>query len=173
MVQLSKPSAQDRVANLMCGSGTILVERLLAGSTQTALGVDISPEAIAAARVNASAAAVNDRIKLLTADITSDEWLTAGPFDCIYADPPWGDKSGDHALNEDLHLLLLERAYRGAANGARLVVLTHEIRIMERCLHRTSGLWQLASQTRVFQKGHHPRIYVLTRQNQQAGASIR
>lgn len=135
--------------NLMCGSGTILVERLLAGPARAGVGIDLSAEAIAAARANAAAAGVADRVKLLPGDVDSDGWLATGPYDCIYADPSWGDK---HSLNEDLHLRLLERAHRGAAAGARLVVLTHEIRITERCLRKASGLWRLDSETKVSQK---------------------
>lgn len=168
MVRLSKPHANDRVANLMCGSGTILVERLLAGPARGAVGIDISREAISAAEANVSAAGLSGRIKLMAGDIGQDSWLADGPYDCLYADPPWGDKSGKHSENEDLHRTLLERAHAGAAEGARLVILTHEIRIMERCLRRASALWRLESQTRVFQKGHHPRIYVLTREGRRA-----
>jgi tRNA (guanine6-N2)-methyltransferase len=162
MVRLSKPRVDDRVMNLMCGSGTILVERLLAGRARSAAGIDISCQAISAAEANVSAAGLTGRINLMVGDIRQDSWLKNGPYDCIYADPPWGDKSGKHSENEDLHLTLLERAHVGAAKGARLLVLTHEIRIMERCLRRASALWRLESETRVLQKGHHPRIYVLS-----------
>lgn len=173
MVRLSKPRANDRVANLMCGSGTILVERLLAGPARGAVGVDVSREAISAAEANVATAGLSGRVNLMVGDIAEDIWLKDGPYECIYADPPWGDKSGKHSENEDLHLMLLERAYAGAAKGARLVVLTHEIRVMERCLRRVNGLWRLKSETRVFQKGHHPRIYVLTREGHQAVSSER
>ena len=54
------------------------------------------------------------------------------------ADPPWGGLIGEHATNESLHLALLERAREAAAPGARFLVLTHEIRQMERCLRRTA-----------------------------------
>jgi tRNA (guanine6-N2)-methyltransferase len=166
MVRLSKPRPDDRVANLMCGSGTLLVERLLAVPARTAMGVDISREAVAAAGANVSAAGLAGRVSLIVGDLGEDRWLEGGPYDCVFADPPWGDKSGQHGENEELHHLLLTRAYTGAAGGARLVVLTHEIRIMERCLRGASALWRLESQTRVFHKGHHPRIYVLRREDQ-------
>lgn len=173
MVRLSTPRPDDRVANLMCGSGTILVERLLAGPARGAVGIDISREAISAAEANVSAAGLSGRINLMVGDIGHDNWLDDGPYDCIYADPPWGDKSGRHSENEELHLTLLERAYAGAAEGARLLVLTHEIRIMERCLRSASSLWRLKSETRVFQAGHHPRIYLLTRVGRRTGSSDR
>lgn len=155
MVRLSEPAPADRVANLMCGSGTILIERLLAGPARSAVGVDIDPAAIAAAQENSAGLDV----ELHTADIA--DW-TGGPFDVIFADPPWGDKTGTHSANEALHDLLLRKAYDLAAT--RLVVLTHEIRIMQRCLRRVDR-WGVRRELRVFAKGHHPRIYVLERRN--------
>ncbi|MGH3933435.1 MAG: methyltransferase domain-containing protein, partial [Pseudonocardiaceae bacterium] len=104
MVRLSQPRPDDRVVNLMCGSGTILVERLLAVPIRRAIGIDISPEAIAVAQANVSAAGLSDRISLLAGNIGHDRWLAGGPYDCIYADPPWGDNSGKHSENEDLHV---------------------------------------------------------------------
>jgi tRNA (guanine6-N2)-methyltransferase len=163
MVRLSGPRPADKVANLMCGSGTILIERLLAGPVGSAVGVDVEPEAVEAARANLAAAGQTSNATLVTGDIRDDAWLAAGPYDALFADPPWGDKSGDHVVGEQVHAELLDRAYAAAARQARLVVVTHEIRIMERCLQRAERLWRLRSQTRVFHKGHHPRIYVLDR----------
>jgi len=34
---------------------------------------------------------------------------------------------------------------------------------MERCLAEASSQWESRQTVRVFQKGHHPRIYLLTR----------
>jgi tRNA (guanine6-N2)-methyltransferase len=173
MALLSEPRAADRVVNLMCGSGTLLIERLLAGRAQRAVAVDIAPEAIKACTANVAAAGLADRVELLTEDIRQDAWLGLGPFDCLLADPPWGDKSGGHEANEELHRILLERAHQAAAKRARLLVLTHEIRIMERVLRQTAGLWRLQSETRVFHKGHHPRIYLLIREDSSSPAGGR
>ncbi|GIJ54974.1 methyltransferase domain-containing protein [Virgisporangium aurantiacum] len=151
----------DRVVNLMCGSGTLLIERLLAGPARRAVGVDHDPDMLAACAENLAAAGVH--ADLVKADVTATDWQDAGPFDVLLADPPWGTLVGDHAGNEDLHLDLLRRAAEAAAPRARLAVLTHEIKRMERCLRRTENLWQVATVTRVFQKGHHPRVYVLNR----------
>jgi tRNA (guanine6-N2)-methyltransferase len=163
MVALSEPRPADRVVDLMSGSGTILIERLLAAKSAGALGVDLDAEAVAAAQINLTTSGQAEHARLLVGDIGDDDWLADGPFDVLFADPPWGDKSGDHAVAEQVHEELLDRAYRGAAKRARLVLLTHEIRIMERLLQQHEQQWRLRSQTRVFHKGHHPRIYLLDR----------
>jgi tRNA (guanine6-N2)-methyltransferase len=81
------------------------------------------------------------RARLVRADIAEDSWAASGPFDVIMADPPWGTLTGSHDTNEALYLALLQRARAVAAPGARLAVLTHEIRVMERCLRRASQQW--------------------------------
>jgi 23S rRNA G2445 N2-methylase RlmL len=161
VVALARPRPDDRVVNLMCGSGTLLIERLLAAPARVAVAVDRDPRAVAAAEANLRAAGVRERVRLLRADIAAADWFAAGPYDLLLADPPWGTLVGDHATNETLYARLLARARQAAAPGARFAVLTHEIRLMERCLARASTGWRVESVTRVFQKGHHPRIYLL------------
>ena len=161
MARLTRPRRTDRIANLMCGSGTLLIERLLAGPARLAIGVDRDRAVLDACRENLAAAGLRDRTLLVRCDVADDAWARHGPFDVLLADPPWGTLVGDHTSNQALYATLLEVAHRAAAPGARLAVLTHELRLMERCLERHRGLWDLQGVTRVYQKGHHPRIYLL------------
>jgi tRNA (guanine6-N2)-methyltransferase len=162
MAILSAPDPRDRIANLMCGSGTLMIERLLAGPASSCLGVDLDEGMLAACAGNIRAADLAHRVTLMRGDSTESAWTCRGPFDAMLADPPWGALVGDHRTNEALHLALLQRTREAARPGARLVLLTHEVRRMERCLRMTDDLWRVDSITRVFQKGHHPRIYLLT-----------
>lgn len=164
MVRLGGVRDEDRVLNLMCGSGTLLVERLLAGPAASAVGVDVSPEALDAARTNLAAARV--RAPLVAADVLTSTpgpggpW-EAGAFDLVLVDPPWSGLHGDHATAVDVHAGVLRAARAAAAPGARCVVVTHEVKVMERCLREASALWSVRDTLRVFAKGHHPRVYVL------------
>ena len=101
----------------------------------------------------------------MSAQVLQGDALAAvpGAFDLLLADPPWGTLHGSHETNATLHAGLLTAAYEAAAPGARLVVLTHEIKIMERAVRDADALWHVRDQVRVFAKGHHPRIYVLDR----------
>jgi tRNA (guanine6-N2)-methyltransferase len=158
MVRLGGVSPDDRVLNLMCGSGTLLVERLLAGPAAAAVGVDIAPDAVAASSANLDAAGVDAQV--LLGDALA---AVPGAFDLLLADPPWGTLHGSHESNAALHAGLLAAAHAAAAPGARLVVLTHEIKIMERAVRDADASWRVRDEVRVFAKGHHPRIYVLDR----------
>jgi len=152
------------VANLMCGSGTLLIERLALGPAAAAVAVDSDPAVLAACAQNLRAAGQDSRVTVVEGDIAGDGWARHGPFDLLLADPPWGTLMGTHAASEQLHAGLLDRAHATAAPGARLAVLTHEVRIMEHCLRQAAAQWAQQDVLRVFHKGHHPRIYLLTRQ---------
>jgi predicted RNA methylase len=163
LVELTEPAPDDRFVNLCCGSGTILVERLARGVPAQAVGCDLDPDAVAATQANLRAARLKGRVDLWTADATAlaDR---AGPasFDKLCVDLPWGTLVGSHDDNATLYPRVLAEAARIATGTARLVVLTHEIRLFER-VRRAEGSWRIDDEIRVFQKGHHPRIYLLAR----------
>lgn len=162
MVRLAQVRPEDRVLNLMCGSGTLLVERLLAGPAQAAVGVDTAPAALDAARANLAAARVRATVATADALAPLPEGLAGdGPFDLVLVDPPWSGLHGAHAHAADVHAGVLRAARAAAAPHARCVVVTHEVKVMERCLRDAAGLWTVRQTLRVFAKGHHPRVYVL------------
>src|SRR6266536_1144258 len=99
MVELSRPRASDRVLNLMCGSGTILVERLAHGPAALAAGCDLDAaglaDAAALARMDATALALRDvACKVLLADL------------------PYGHRMGTHEANAALYPAVLAEAAR-------------------------------------------------------------
>ena len=163
MVRLGGVDAEERVLNLMCGSGRSWSSGspshprpMRSGST--------CPPTPSRPRRRTSARARRDA-RLLRADCTGPELTEAvgTGWDLLLADPPWGTLHGTHATNAEVHAGMLQAAYDVAAPGARFVVLTHEVKVMERCLRDADALWRVRSTTRVFAKGHHPRIYVLDR----------
>lgn len=168
MVRLAGVQPDDRVLNLMCGSGTLLVERLLAGPAAAAVGIDVADDALTAARENLEAAGLTRRVALAQADaLAPSSWpadlLPGSSADVILADPPWGTLHGRHADAPAVHAGLLRAAHAVAAPGARLVVLTHEVKVMAAAVRDAADLWHAQPPVRVFAKGHHPRIHVLTR----------
>ncbi|WP_243738194.1 RNA methyltransferase [Cellulomonas shaoxiangyii] len=178
MTRLAGTRDDDRVLNLMCGSGTLLAERLLAAPAAASLGVDRAQPALDAARANLEAAGLlgrASRTALVRADATDaaavrdavDAHLAVDDrppaADLVLADPPWGTLHGSHAASPALHAGLLRGAHAVTAPGARLVVLTHEVKVMERVVREAADLWAPVTTTRVFAKGHHPRVHVLRR----------
>ncbi|UJP41528.1 RsmD family RNA methyltransferase [Cellulomonas palmilytica] len=167
MVRLAGVRDEDRVLNLMSGSGTLLVERLLAGAAASAVGIDTADAALTAARENLEAAGLTRKVTLVQADALDPSSWPAGPAtepaDLVLADPPWGTLHGSHADAPATHAGLLRAAHAASAPGARLVVLTHEVKVMEAAVRDAASLWRAHPPVRVYAKGHHPRIWLLDR----------
>lgn len=164
MVELSRPGPSDRVLNLMCGSGTLLVERLARAPAASALGCDLDLAALEGTRANLAAAGLTGATALARMDATR---LALGEdrFDVLLADLPYGHRMGSHEGNAALYPAMLEEAARVAAPGAAFLVLTHDLRLFERCLVPAGRWWQAERAVQVFQKGHHPVVHLLRRRS--------
>lgn len=170
MVELTDPAPSDRFLNLLSGSGTLLIERLALGAPERLVGVEIDDEVIAGAHANLRAARLKGRVEVVRGDATTLDAIDGvdfgdATFDTLCADLPWGTLVGTHDGNATLYPRLLAEAARVAAPGARFVVLTHEVRLFEQLLddRAIAAAWALEREVRVFQKGHHPRLYRLRR----------
>jgi tRNA (guanine6-N2)-methyltransferase len=168
MVELTEPRAGDRFANLASGSGTLLVERLLRCPAREVIGYETQPSAIAAAGDNLSAAGLQARAFLARADATRLPRPSAS-LDALVADLPYGHLVGSHAANAQLYPALLREAARVATEGARLVLLTQDIRLLEASLSAAAEVWAPERRLRVFQGGHRPLLVVLKRQSKPGG----
>jgi 23S rRNA G2445 N2-methylase RlmL len=162
LIELTQPRRNDHFLNLMCGSGTLLIERLQRGPVQLAFGGDLDVVALASARRNIAAARLSKQISLIQIDGCRSS-LPAAAFDVICADLPWGQLIGSHTDNTALYPALLAEASRLAAPGARLALLTHEIKLMEGLLKDETLPWALKDTLQVFQGGLRPKIYLMAR----------
>ena len=161
VLDLLRVGEEDSLLDMTCGSGTFLVEQLHAAVPARAVGVDLDPAALDAARAHQRAARRKGRIEWVEGDVRSVP-LEPG-FTRIVTNPPWGTLHGEHATNEELLAQLLDRAAELAAPEARLGMLTHEITRMHRVLETAPAGWRPVGEHRFFQKGHHPRLFLLER----------
>jgi tRNA (guanine6-N2)-methyltransferase len=168
MVSLTRPSPQDRVVNLACGSGTLLVERLALGPLCGAVGCDLDARVLACAQENLSASGHADAVVLVRCDAgrvpLPDRWATTA---C--ADLPFGMLVGSHQTNEQLYPRLLAEAGRLVRGGGTMVAITQEVRLFERVVVAQGDQWAVArvvplkvpASTR---SGYiRPRLYLLQR----------
>ena len=161
MVAMTAPGRTDSYVNLGCGTGTLLAERLAAGPTRRAVGVDVDSGTLDDASANLAAAGVLGDVVLLRGDAASLPHPPAS-FDVLTADLPYGTTMGSAEANDRLYPALLADAGRVAARGARFAVITHDIRRFESVLAEQTK-WRATKQIQVFQKGHHPKVWLLTR----------
>jgi len=163
MVELTNPQPQDAFFNMMCGTGTLLIERMLRGPVDAIAGCDSDPGVLEIAGVNIKAAGfTEDDIPLLLMDATQTD-LPDAAVDVIVIDPPWGHLVGSADMTAELYPAMLREAARIAAKDARLVVISHAIESFERTADEVSTLWELQDTFRVLQGGLHPRIYCFRR----------
>lgn len=158
---LTRPEPRDNYLNIGCGSGTLLIERLLHGPAQRAIGCDISPEALRCAALNIAAAQLTNRSELYNWDGTVLP-LPEASIDVITSDLPFGHLIGSHTENLALYPALLREAARVARPTARCAILSHEVHLLERLL-ADSTVWSIEEIIRVSLGGLYPRIFLLRR----------
>ncbi len=162
MMRMTQPAATDRVLNLACGSGTLLIERLFLAPARRAIGCDLDQEALQCAQRNLEAAGFAKAARL-------EQWdaallpLETGSVDVLCADLPFGQLIGSHRDNEALYPRIITEAARVAAPGARMCLLTHEVRLIERVFAQHASVWTLSTVVRVRTGGMMPRIYLAQR----------
>jgi 23S rRNA G2445 N2-methylase RlmL len=162
IMRLTRPSMTDGILNLVCGSATLMIERLELMPAKRLIGCDNSPYALGIARANLNAAKQMANIDLLQADVLA---LPFGSncFNILCADLPFGQLVGSHEENISLYPALLKEAARVGKIGAVFTVITHEVRLMEQLLQDNS-CWHVENVIKVSLRGLHPRIYQLRKQ---------
>lgn len=155
-------SEQDVFGDLMCGSGTLVIERMARGGAQAILAVDHSPAALDALTRHLRGARLPGRVEQVLADVSEmgrgDEW--AGRLTRIVVNPPWGELLGEHETNETLYREVLDAVDRLGTDDVRAGILTHDIRRFEGIV-ASDGRWRLLARPQFFAKGHRPRLFVL------------
>lgn len=160
-------SPTDRFADLMVGSGTLVIERMARGKAHQLVAVDASSQAMEVLERHLRAARQPGRVRSVEADVASvgfgdDEDIQPGSFTHLVANPPWGELLGDHEANETLYPTLLDAVDRLGTVDVRAGVLTHDIARFERVL-AADPRWRVAARPQFFAKGHRPRLFVLQR----------
>ncbi len=154
--ELANIKPHEVYLNAMCGSGTLLIEN---NKAKKLLGLDNSAEAIKCAKANLEKASV--QAKLFQTDALKMPFEN-GSIDLITADLPWGDATGKHSENASLYKEFLKESARACTKQARLIILTHELRIFENLI-RKQNIWKIKKELQVYHGGHYPKIYLLTK----------
>lgn len=160
MTQVAPMPDAATVVNLCSGASTIAIEHALLYPWHRVLAVDCSADALEAGGRNTSASGTDDSVQQVQADAGCAP-LPAALADRLYADLPFGRHVGSHEGNRRLYPAVLREAARLARADALFVVLTHEVKLIRRCLRQTS--WTIENETRINLRGLHPRLFVLKR----------
>lgn len=159
LVELTTPVRGDRFLNLMCGSGTIMIEALERFAAATMVGVDNSPTALTAAARNCAAAGVRERSLLLRADVRRLPFAD-GSFDKLCVDLPWGESVGTRQSNVSLYRDTFVESHRLCQADGKLVVYTQDEGAINALGQEVARDWQLLEERRFVQRGFQPRCRV-------------
>lgn len=161
MVCLLEPSDDDAFLNLMCGSGTIAIERALQGPAHRIVALDNDPEMTLITAEHADRAGVSDRVEVVQDDATGSA-LPDATFDSLAAVLPYGFRIGSHDANVDGYRAVLRESARVARPGARFALLTQELKLIESAIAEQDA-WSLRWSRRIWQGGHRPELCLLDR----------
>jgi len=145
-----------RVLDPFCGSGTLLVERERRGPCEQLVGIDISGQAVEAARENIKAAQ-SDRIRLICGDMRTAR--QEGVFDEVITNMPFGLRAGSHKENQTLYADFVDLLPGFLGAGGQFVLFTHEVSLLQRLLGGNK-LLAVASQLRIETGGLKPAAFI-------------
>ncbi|MEW6752867.1 MAG: methyltransferase domain-containing protein [Candidatus Latescibacterota bacterium] len=162
MVELTGPKPADRYLNVMCGGGTLLIERLLRQGARRAVGIDVSKAAVSASRENARAAGLADRIHLVRSDARTVGFPDAA-FDAVTGDLPYGEEHGSRASNAALYVEALREAARLCREGGAMVVLTQDKPSLRAAMPELTEVWKVIDERAIVQREFRPLCMTLRR----------
>jgi tRNA (guanine6-N2)-methyltransferase len=160
LVWLTRLRDADVFLDPMCGSGTILLERAVAGRYQQLVGGDSDPAAVAAALANFGPRHQPRRIERWDARALplADDSVTA-----IACNLPWGRQVGEKAAMPALYAAVLPEWARVLASGGRMVLLTSEWDVLKTELRARPELELEQTVANVEILGRRADIFVLTK----------
>lgn len=157
MIQiLFKTGAKGNILNLGSGSGTFLAEFGTSSTANEIWGLEIDPLLIDLSRKNLTH---KQQTRLIQGDFRKIP-LGSGSIDALISDLPFGQKVGTHQENLKLYPKILEEAYRVSRVSGKFLFITHEIKLISTLL-RENDSWYLEAEYPVVQRGLHPHIYLL------------
>lgn len=151
-------AARPNVLDPFCGSGALLFELERVSPGASLLGVDVSEQALSAARINAKAA--KSKASFVRKDIL--RFSPREPFDIVLGNMPFGNRVGTHATNEPLYRGFVKLLPMLLSPGGIAVLYTMEHRLLTACLQHEARLSVVTSmQTEA--GGLNPRVTVVRR----------
>jgi tRNA (guanine6-N2)-methyltransferase len=164
MVYLTQPEANDVFMDPMCGSGTIILERLFGGPSKEILGGDIDPDSVNAARQNMPQPKKGRQQRKLTIR----QWdarqlpLDEGYVDKVATNLPFGKQVGKAQNLEGLYNNIFAELQRVVKPGGRIVLLSSEYELVKTCIRAHSKL-QIVTGYSIATLGQWGRIHVVDR----------
>ncbi len=157
MVFLTEPDAHDVFLDPLCGSGTLLAERMLAGKYEQVLGGDVAGRHVEIARQNLDGLGKAWRVSRWDARKLP---LASESVDAVATNPPFGKQIGSRQDVEQLYPAVLAEVARVLKPGGRAVMLSSQYELLKEAVRQQPGL-EIVRGYSVAVLGEWGRIYLL------------
>jgi len=157
LVYLSDILKTDVFLDPMCGSGSIIIERALAGGYKKIIGADKNKKALKSAQKNISN--INQNIRTYHWDATNLP-LAKNSINKVVVDMPFGIRSGKHSKNIDLYFGFLKEMKRVLISGSKMIILSQEVSLINKGLAKMN-CFKVENKIRINLSGLKPMIFVL------------
>jgi 23S rRNA G2445 N2-methylase RlmL len=162
MVHLSQPDKDDVFLDPMCGSGTILLERVAAGPYRRLYGGDIDPERVEAAKQNLFQKEWVKAVLIRQWDVQALP-LNTYEVDKVVTNLPFGKQVGQKEGLARLYSAFFAELARVLKPNGRAVLLTSEYDLLKETMRQQPKL-EVVRGYSIAVLGHWGRIYIVERQ---------
>lgn len=157
MVLLTGPKDDDVFLDPMCGSGTLLAERMLAGKYRQVLGGDLVGRHVDIAQQNLAGLGEHWSVNRWDARKLP---LASASVDAVATNPPFGKQVGSRQEIEQLYPAVLAELARVLKPGGRAVILSSQYEFLKESVRQQRGL-EIVRGYSVAVLGEWGRIYLL------------
>jgi 23S rRNA G2445 N2-methylase RlmL len=165
MVYLSQPEPTDTFLDPLCGSGTILLERMAYGPYGQILGGDLVTDRVDAARRNLPKTRKGKKKE----NVDIRQWdaqnlpIDNGSVDKLVTNLPFGKQIAAGVNLEKLYASLFAEFERVVRPGGRIIILSSQYDLVKSCLRRRPFL-TIDTGYSISTLGRWGRIYIINRQ---------
>lgn len=146
------------VLDPFCGSGTMLIERNFAEKTKKLHGIDISQNAINAARTNLKESELNAKLT----KFDSTKFSSKIQYDEVVSNMPYGMRVGSHSENKNLYRNFIDKLPELIKLGGRAFLLTTEVKLLTFNVKINKKL-KILEEFKIDSGGLLPRFFVIER----------
>ncbi len=157
LYDLATPKKGDSMLNVMCGSGTILIEAFFRKKLTRIVGIDNNKEVLTLCEENIKNAKCSD-IEIFEMDACNLKFKD-NEFNFALLDFPWGENVGDKKDNLKLYTKTLNELRRVVKKGGKIGAISQDIHSLELAI-KSCNL-SITGRKKVWQGGFFPEIFIL------------
>ena len=157
LYDLAEPKKDDKLLNVMCGSGTILIEAGFRRKLSRIVGIDNDNNVLEMCKKHIENSKLTN-IEIFNMDARELNFED-DEFDIALSDFPWGENIGNIKDNFSLYNQTLKELSRVVKRGGNIGIITQDIKNLELVIKSLN--LKVIEKRKVYQGGFYPYIVIL------------